>query len=165
MKKRVTALFHEIIRASFMNITLCFVLGSLLGGIELVEGNELVIHPITMISMVITGIILGIITGVLTMRGVASSPMTGDGAEPAAESPGTEPAPGRTNPPNKTGATIALCAFMVVISVAALVLVMVILGLFGISDIHYYWFLLIVILWSMLASRIALKTVMAKFGS
>lgn len=155
---RLASLAYEFVKVAALNIVLCFVIGVALGGIVLAGNNEVVIRPITMVSMIISGIILGGITGALVVRGVtkgvADAVAAGEvNAEKATQSRGAHL---RWMPKNTVGLAVLFSGGAIVVSVAVLVVAMLVIeALLSVQSINYYWFLVIVSAWSFAIGKAA----------
>lgn len=133
------------------NIATNIVIGSLLGGVRVVEGQSVVIAPTTAEGIPITGLVFGLLLGILATKGVLDAMdaaiLARDKAIPETAAPDRRFA---WMPVGRGALTGLLCACAMTFSAAALPAIM---KLFGLSVLDFYQFCVLITIYAALVGK------------
>ena len=158
------SIFAEMFGSVTSNIAMNILIGSLLGGVVLTEGDIVAIMPTTVEGIPITGLVFGLIVGILVTRGVVKAVNQGIVAPVSPSAPGSE-----GNPPAETpselppadkrftwmpkGLVPLTCLICVCTMAFSAVMLPLIMTLFGATVFNFYQFTIFITIYASLLSK------------
>ncbi|MCL2695214.1 MAG: hypothetical protein FWE69_02690 [Clostridiales bacterium] len=143
------SVFKEMWGGVTMNIAMNIIIGSLLGGVVLVEYGEVLIFPTTVEGISITGLVFGLIVGVLTTNGVTRA-MKGIILQYGAAAGGATSKWFSWLPKRKVWLSALICVCTMLFSAVALPTVM---RLFGMTVMNFYQFSVFITIYATLVGK------------
>jgi len=145
------SVFQEMFGSVTLNIAMNIIIGSLLGGAKTLPDGSVVLYPITVEGIPITGLVFGLIVGVLVTRGVIKAMKATIQSSGSAILETTVMDKRFSWLPKRTGVLMCLCALSLMIISA--VILPSILHLFGKSLLNFYQFSIFITIYATLISK------------